>query len=59
MDLEDNETTVNSYERQNEALKETIQSLETELAQNQSHMSDMVIRLEDSKAQVDIRHFFI
>lgn len=56
MDLEDNEAAMNSFDGQVEVLKETIQSLEAQLAQNQTQMSDMEARLEDSKAQVE--YFF-
>lgn len=52
MDLEDNETAMNSFDSQVEELKGTIESLEAQLAQNQSLMSDMEARLEESKAQV-------
>lgn len=53
MDLEDNETAMNSFDSRVEELKETIESLEALLAQNQTQMSDMEVQLEDSKAQVD------
>ncbi len=53
MDLEDNETAMNSFDSQVEELKGTIESLEALLAQNQTQMSDMEARLEDSKAQVE------
>lgn len=52
MDLDDNETAMNSFDSQVEELKGTIESLEAQLAQNQTQMSDMESRLEDSKAQV-------
>lgn len=52
MDLEDNETAMNSFDSQVEELKGTVESLEAQLAQNQSLMSDMEARLEESKAQV-------
>lgn len=54
MDLEDNETAMNSFDGQVEELKETIASLEAQLAQNQTQMSDMEARLEDGKAQVQL-----
>lgn len=53
MDLEDNETAMNSFDSQVEELKATVESLEAQLAQNQSLMSDMEARLEESKAQVE------
>lgn len=53
MDLEDNETTMNSFDSRVEELKGTVESLEAQLAQNQSLMSDMEARLEESKAQVE------
>lgn len=53
MDLEDNETVMNSFDGQLEDLKGTVASLEAQLAHNQSQMSDMEARLEDSKAQVE------
>lgn len=53
MDLEDNETAMNSFDSQVEELKGTVESLEAQLAQNQSLMSDMEARLEESKAQVE------
>ena len=53
MDLEDNETAMNSFDSQVEELKATIESLEVQLEQNQTQMSHMEVRLEDSKAQVD------
>ena len=52
MDLEDNESTMNSFDSQAEGLKATIEALEVQLAQNQTQMTDMEDRLEDSKAQV-------
>ena len=52
MDLEDNETAMNSFDSQVEELKGTVESLEAQLAQNQTHMSDMEAMLEESKAQV-------
>lgn len=55
MDLEDNETAMNSFDSQVEELKGTVESLEAQLAQNQSLMSDMEARLEESKAQVKNR----
>lgn len=54
MDLEDNETVMNSFDSQVEELRGTIESLEAQLAQNQTQMSDMEARLEDSKAQVEL-----
>lgn len=48
MDLEDNENAMNSVEE----LKETIASMEAQLAHNQSQMSEMEACLEESKAQV-------
>lgn len=61
MDLEDNETAMNSFDSQVEELKGTIESLEVQLAQNQTQMSDMEARLEDSKTQVDtdFRHCYL
>lgn len=62
MDLEDNETAMNSFDSQVEELKGTIESLESQLAQNQTQMSDMEARLEESKAQVkplSCMNFFI
>lgn len=53
MDLEDNETAMNSFDSQAEELKATIKSLEANLAHNQTQMSDMEARLEDSRAQVE------
>lgn len=53
MDLDDNETAMNSFDSQVETLRGTIESLEAQLAQNQTLMSDMEARLEDSKAQVE------
>lgn len=53
MDLEDNETAMNSFDGQVEELKGTIESLEAQLAQNQIQMSDMEAMLEESKAQVE------
>lgn len=52
MDLEDNETAMNSFDTQVEELKGTIESLEAQLTQNQTQMSDMEAKLEESKAQV-------
>lgn len=52
MDLEDNETAMNSFDSQVEEQKGTIESLEAQLVQNQTRMSDLEARLEDSKAQV-------
>jgi len=52
MDLDDNETAMSSVDGHVEDLKETIASLEAQLAQNQTEMSHMEARLEDSKAQV-------
>lgn len=52
MDLEDNETAMDSFDSRVEELKGTIESLEAQLAQNQTQMSDMEARLEESKAQV-------
>lgn len=52
MDLEDNETVRNSFDGQVEQLKETIESLEAQLAHNQTQVFAMEARLEDSKAQV-------
>lgn len=52
MDLEDNETAMNSFDTQAEELRGIIESLEAQLAHNQTLMSDMEARLEDSKAQV-------
>lgn len=54
MDLEDNETVMNTFDNQVEELKATIQTLEAELAHNQTQMSEMEARLEDSKAQVHL-----
>lgn len=54
MDLEDNETAMNSFDSQIEELKGTIELLEAQLAQNQTQMSDMKVCLEDSKAQVNL-----
>lgn len=54
MDLEDNETAMNSFDSQVEELKGTIELLEAQLAQNQTQMSEMEAKLEDSKAQVEI-----
>ncbi len=54
MDLEDNETAMNSFESQVEELKGTIETLEALLSQNQTQMSDMEARLEESKAQVKV-----
>lgn len=56
MDLEDNETAMNSTDSKVEEQKRTIESLEAQLAQNQTQMSDMESRLEDSKAQVKPVH---
>lgn len=52
MDLEDNETAINSFDSQVEDLKGTIELLEAQLAQKDTQMSDMEARLEESKAQV-------
>ena len=52
MDLEDNETAMTSFDTQAEELKGIIESLEAQLAHNQTLMSDMEARLEDSNAQV-------
>lgn len=52
MDLEDNETAMDTFDSQVEELKGTIESLEAQVAQNQTQMSDMEARLEESKAQV-------
>lgn len=52
MDLEDNETAMNTVDSQVEELKETIAAMEAQLAHNQSQMSEMEARLEESKAQV-------
>lgn len=62
MDLEDNETAMNSFDSQVEELKAIIESLESQVAQNQTQMSDMEARLEESKAQVkplSYMNFFI
>lgn len=53
MDLEDNETAMNSFDSQVEGLKRTIKSLEAEVAQNQTMISDMEVQLKDSIAQVN------
>lgn len=53
MDLEDNETVVNTCESQVEELKGTIESLEAQLTHNNTQMTDMEARLEDSQAQVE------
>lgn len=55
MDLEDNETAMNSADSQVDELKTTIASLEAELSQNQTQMSELESRLEESKAQVRLR----
>lgn len=52
MDLEDNETAMNSFDGQVEELKGTVETLEAQLAQKQIQMSDMEAMLEESKAQV-------
>lgn len=52
MDLEDNETAMNSFDGQVEELKGTVDTLEAQLAQKQIQMSDMEAKLEESKAQV-------
>lgn len=52
MDLEDNETAMNSFDGQVEELKGTVETLEAQLAQKQIQMSDLEAQLEDSKAQV-------
>lgn len=57
MDLEDNETAMNSFDRQVEELKGTVELLEAQLAQNQTQMSDMEVMLEESKAQVEPRSY--
>jgi len=53
MDLEDNETVMNTCESQVEELKRTIESLEAQLTHNNTQMTDMEARLEDSQAQVE------
>lgn len=55
MDLDDNETAMNSFDSQVEELKGTVESLEAQLAQNQSLMSDMEVRMQESQAQVKPR----
>lgn len=57
MDLEDNETAMNSFDRQVEELKGTVELLEAQLAQNQTQMSDMEVMLEERKAQVEPRSY--
>lgn len=59
MDLEDNETTMNSFDGQVEELKGTVDALEAQLAQKQIQMSDMEAKLEESNAQVKLifNHF--
>lgn len=57
MDLEDNETAMNSFDSQVEELKGTVELLEAQLAQNQTQMSDMEVMLEESKAQVEPRSY--
>lgn len=52
MDLDDNETAMNSFDSQVEELKGTVESLEVQLAQNQNLMSDMEVRMQESQAQV-------
>lgn len=54
MDLEDNETAMNSFDGQVEELKGTVDTLEAELAQKQIQISDMEEKLEESKAQVKL-----
>lgn len=53
MDLEDNETAMNSFDSQVKELKGTVESLEAQLAHTLTQMSDVEARLEDSKAQVE------
>lgn len=55
MDLDDNETAMNSFDSQVEELKGTVESLEVQLAQNQNLMSDMEVRMQESQAQVKPR----
>lgn len=50
MDLEDNEAAMIQVDE----FKKTIESLEAELTQNQTQMSEMEARLEESKAQVGL-----
>lgn len=54
MDLEDNETAMNSFVGQVEELKGTVDTLEAQLAQKQIQMSDMETQLEESNAQVKL-----
>lgn len=54
MDLEDNETAMNSYDGQVQELKGAVDALEAQLAQKQILMLDMEAMLEESKAQVII-----
>lgn len=57
MDLEDNETAINSFNSQVEELKEARDTLVSQLAQKQVQMSDMEAKLEESKAQVTLLVF--
>lgn len=54
MDLEDNETAINSFNSQVEELKGARDTLVSQLAQKQVQMSDMEAKLEESKAQVTL-----
>lgn len=58
MDLEDNETTMNSFDSQVEELRGTVASLEGQLAHSEAQKSEMEARLEDSQAQVETLSYF-
>lgn len=54
MDLEDNETAINSFNSQVEELKGARDTLVSQLAQKRVQMSTMEAKLEESKAQVNL-----